>query len=288
MHIILRDIDTAPPLWIAAYNGKLHRVHALLEDGADPVEQASSQKCTALHAAALMGHDAIVQLFIDAGVYVDVTDKDGLTPLQYAVTRLMTDVVHRLIHFGAKLSAPLTYPQKSMVLIAIDSLAQAKHSKKPGEMYAHGHRDIDGAMLVMVRILLAGGAQLSPPGSRHCYVWERAIHANGSERDIELFRVLIRYRLNELPTYTRGNTIMHEVASLGVAECPKGEDIQMLKLLVRCGLDPFVQNDRREQPVDMAERANKADTVRYLLQGRESEREIAREDDIRGPIPYME
>jgi ankyrin repeat protein len=61
----------------------LEAVKLLVELGAD-VNKANDTGLTALHSAAYMGADAIIQLLADQGAKVDVKDKYGQTPLSIA------------------------------------------------------------------------------------------------------------------------------------------------------------------------------------------------------------
>jgi ankyrin repeat protein len=273
MHIVLRDITQAPPLWHAAYTGKLHKVMTLVDHGVNILETSSDKQCTALHVAALMGHHEIVDVLVRAtyqlygNVDVDVADTDGVTPLQYAVTRLMTRVVDLLIGYGANLSAPVKSPRDSIVWIAVKSLTVSAYANK-GEVFARGHGNVEGAMIKMVQILLENGADVSVPtdyADDECIVWEYAINGDGSKRSIELFKVLLKTRPDTVPKYPGGRTIMHNIASLPIAACQNGEDIQMLEILVRYGFDPCKPAVRGDTPVEFAEQRNKPATVRYLL-----------------------
>jgi ankyrin repeat protein len=300
MPIVLRDITKAPLLWQAAYTGKLHEVMHLVDHGANILETSSDKKCTALHVAALMGHHQIVDVLVRATyqrygyVDVDVADINGVTPLQYAVNRLMTKVVELLIGYGANISDPVESIKDPIVWIAVKSLTAAKFPNK-GDVFARGYGNAEGAMIKMVQILLDNGAKMPVQKNDHtdCDIWNYAIHGNSSERSIELFKVLLKKQPATVPRYPGGRTIMHEIASLNIALCPTGEDIQMLEILVRHGFDPCKPAVRGDTPVQFAEQRNKSATVQYLLSLTPAESydhdmdEFADQDDLReGPGFY--
>ena len=61
----------------AARAGRAARVQALLADGADPDADDPNSRKTALHWAALNGHQAVVKLLVAAGADVTLMDGDG-------------------------------------------------------------------------------------------------------------------------------------------------------------------------------------------------------------------
>ena len=83
-------------LYQAAFAGHEGSVRAFVEAGAS-VDQADSRGHTPLHAAARMGHEAVVRFLVTTGnAAVDLADNDGITPLvaaafagQLAVSQLL-------------------------------------------------------------------------------------------------------------------------------------------------------------------------------------------------------
>jgi ankyrin repeat protein len=73
-----RNGDTA--LMLAAYKGKLAAVRALLDKGAEPNQTG----WTALHYAAAVGNNDIVQLLLDRSAYIDAESPNQTTPIMMA------------------------------------------------------------------------------------------------------------------------------------------------------------------------------------------------------------
>lgn len=87
------------PLILAAYNGQLEMVKALIKNGAD-LDQSFTQG-TAIHGAAFKGHLEVVKLLVKSGAKLDVPDKNQTTPLMYATLFKHTEVAKYLYENGA-------------------------------------------------------------------------------------------------------------------------------------------------------------------------------------------
>jgi hypothetical protein len=88
-------------LKLAAQQGHLAAVHALLAAGAAPPQRPTRG---GLHAAAQNGHREIVVALLDAGWPVDALDEDDSTPLAEAVLAERLAVVELLLERGADAS----------------------------------------------------------------------------------------------------------------------------------------------------------------------------------------
>ena len=86
------------PLFIAAHNGYLAVVEALLGRGA-AVDQAAADGVTPLCIAAHQDHLAVVEVLLDQGATVDQADIHGATPLFIAAGNGLLAVVEALLLF---------------------------------------------------------------------------------------------------------------------------------------------------------------------------------------------
>ena len=90
----------APPIVMAAYEGKMTRVESLLASGAD-VNAKQDGGATALYLAAQEGYTEIVKLLLDKGAEVNTKTDKGLTPLWMSAQEGHTEVVKLLLDKGA-------------------------------------------------------------------------------------------------------------------------------------------------------------------------------------------
>ena len=72
-------------LFLAVLDGKIEMAKRLIDNGADVDMKNDADGVTPLHLAAIYGEIEIVKSLIDNGAHVDLKDKDGETPLRWAV-----------------------------------------------------------------------------------------------------------------------------------------------------------------------------------------------------------
>ncbi|AMP05524.1 ankyrin repeat domain-containing protein [Collimonas pratensis] len=95
LNIRARNGDTA--LMIASYKGDVPMVKALLEKEAEP----NNTGWTALHYAAAIGNDEIVQMLLDASAYIDAGSPNNTTPIMMAARAGKILTVKLLLDSGA-------------------------------------------------------------------------------------------------------------------------------------------------------------------------------------------
>ncbi|AMO99811.1 ankyrin repeat family protein [Collimonas arenae] len=95
LNLRARNGDTA--LMIASYKGKVAAVKALLDKEAEP----NNTGWTALHYAAAIGNDEIVQMLLDASAYIDAGSPNNTTPIMMAARAGKIMTVKLLLDSGA-------------------------------------------------------------------------------------------------------------------------------------------------------------------------------------------
>lgn len=95
LNLRARNGDTA--LMIAAYKGNVAAVKALLDKEAEP----NNTGWTALHYAAAIGNDEIVQMLLDASAYIDAGSPNNTTPIMMAARAGKIMTVKLLLDSGA-------------------------------------------------------------------------------------------------------------------------------------------------------------------------------------------
>ncbi|MDL1948768.1 hypothetical protein FBQ97_03020 [Acidobacteria bacterium ACD] len=96
------------PLMKAAWDGEKEIAEVLLAAGADVNAQAPGWGETALGQAVSRDHVEIARLLIDKGAKLESRNKQGFTPLKYAVAAGSEPVARALVAGGAKVDKPGT------------------------------------------------------------------------------------------------------------------------------------------------------------------------------------
>ena len=94
------------PLLLAAQEGHTDICGLLLAHGSDVNEVTLETKQTALHQAAVRGHEALVEALLSWGAIVDPQDHAGGTPLHFACQEGHLACVLALLKAGANVSMP--------------------------------------------------------------------------------------------------------------------------------------------------------------------------------------
>lgn len=92
------------PLIIATSKSRYYTMGVLLRLGADPEIRDYHHGYTALHVACNSRDEANVLVLLDAGVNIQSTDGQGLTPMGLALCNKFYRVVPLFLEYGSKLS----------------------------------------------------------------------------------------------------------------------------------------------------------------------------------------
>ncbi|WP_010598281.1 ankyrin repeat domain-containing protein [Rickettsiella massiliensis] len=107
----VQDIFGRTPLHWAAENGHVGVVEKLIENGANVDSKDISSDKTPLHWAAQNGHLAVIEKLIAHGAQVDIEDKYGRTALDLAEDNSQLEIVN---HFSQLSVKKETHPLKPM------------------------------------------------------------------------------------------------------------------------------------------------------------------------------
>ncbi|KAI0128366.1 hypothetical protein BJ170DRAFT_324833 [Xylariales sp. AK1849] len=99
-----RDYRQGTPLMTVAAKGYLDTVKVLLKGGADPNAMSEAMRVTAIHMAAEMGNEEIVEALIQACAEVNVRTITNTTPLHQAAMKGHLQVVEILLGAGAEIN----------------------------------------------------------------------------------------------------------------------------------------------------------------------------------------
>jgi hypothetical protein len=141
IHILLLTVfmtALAAPGWAqqsiqdAARDGDLARVKAIAEADPTQVNAKNQHGSTALHWAAIKGHDDVARYLLSKGAQVNIKDTNGFTPLHRAAYWGSLDVAQTLIAGKANVNAkdnegltPLAWAKKQSQKALVDLLTQS-------------------------------------------------------------------------------------------------------------------------------------------------------------------
>lgn len=271
--------------------GDVEAVRRLLEESPTLVNRGDTGfGATPLHWAALRGHEDVARLLLDKGADVNVRNNDGETPLQVAERAKRSGVVQVLRSRGGEASAGIVEAVRAGDLARVQRLLASNPGALNQKDAAFGATPLHWAALRghadVAKFLVAQGADTSAKnkdGETPLQVAERAkraeivalLRAGGGavsvssaalidavkRGDLERVRVL----LGESPGLVNakdaefGATPLHWAALRGHAD--------VAEYLVGQGADRRAKNGAGETPLQVAQRAGRADVVRVLSRG---------------------
>ncbi|CAF0981438.1 unnamed protein product [Adineta ricciae] len=103
----INDSDTYgnTAVWTSYFHEHLDTLFTLLQLGADPNTRSGEILCSDLHRACSLGDRTLTEILIECGGYVNISDRNGKTPLIYALeypsSKYTLDLISYLIEHGA-------------------------------------------------------------------------------------------------------------------------------------------------------------------------------------------
>lgn len=165
------DLMLGQPLMIAAQRNNIAIAGVLLNNGADVNGWDTSG--SALHAAALSGHETMVDFLIDAGANIDFAPDGKTTPLHLAAANGLVGVSARLVRRGARVdgaknrNSPMHLAARAghikVVLLLMASGANIEHNNRIN--HTPLHEAVWGGHIAIMEVLIDAGADLEPQGS---------------------------------------------------------------------------------------------------------------------------
>ena len=235
------------PLMIAARNGSLPSLKALLTAGANLKAAEPNQRQTALMWAAAEGHTSAVELLLEFGADLTANSKGGFTPLLFAVREGRQETAALLLRKGANVNdalpastrgrrGPATEGQKATGPAPLD-LAVANAHFELAAMLLDAGADPNGSgpgwtalhTITWIRKPGTGSNNPAPPGS-------------GKMDSLELVRRLVAKGANLNARMTRrtnaGLSSLNMVGATPFLMAARTGDAELMRLLAQLGADP--------------------------------------------------
>ncbi|HAS42613.1 MAG TPA: hypothetical protein DCS93_19185 [Microscillaceae bacterium] len=101
-------------LYEATQNGKIEMVNYLLDQGADQHQRLGNYEFSPIHIACFASSIPLVKRFLEAGISINCTAKDGRTPLYIAIDHQNQEMVNFLMKQGANIDQAGGYGDKNL------------------------------------------------------------------------------------------------------------------------------------------------------------------------------
>jgi ankyrin repeat protein len=234
--MFIRSLDHGAvfPLYIAARNGNVDTVRALLQRGAE-VDQLTNRFETALMGASRDGRSEVIKLLLDHGADVNKNDIDGRTPVYAASKGGHAEVLKVLLAAGA---ATDVHNAEGKTLV--HAAAEGGHSEIITMLLDHGGLDIEHVTSEAHHI----------PGST-------ALNLAAHRGHVEAVKLLFGRGADVNKVDDEGETSICGAAFHG--------HVEVLKLLLDCGVDVNKANNRGETTLYTAAEGGHAEAITLLL-----------------------
>ncbi|TPX58029.1 hypothetical protein PhCBS80983_g03427 [Powellomyces hirtus] len=204
---ILNDGPPELDLFQAAQQGLLSRIRELLEDGRTRPTDVDTEKCTALHWAAINNHIAVAEYLIEKGAELDAIGGElQATPLHWAA-RFAFCVPDKDVQYNCGLdinAIPVSASRSGHIqMVYVLSKAGANPALKDNQGYNALHLAAHAGHALMAVYLIASGMDIdSPDGmARTALMWS-AYQGNSYDTIIELVRSGANVDLTDSTGYT--------------------------------------------------------------------------------------
>ena len=233
-------------LMTAARTGRADALRVLLDRGADPNRREGWRGQTALMWAAAENHLSAAAALIEAGADVSARSDGGFTPLLFAVRAGYVGLAGNLLAAGAGADEKLPDGTSALVLAT-----------------KNAHYEL-GALL------LDAGADPNADAqgwtALHEIKWTRRPNlgfnnppplVTGSLSDLDFIRLLAAHgadldaRMTKEPN-NRYRNVLNRIGSTPFLLAAKAADVDMMRVLVELGADPFLPNEDGTTPLMVA------------------------------------
>ncbi|KAK3934988.1 ankyrin repeat-containing domain protein [Diplogelasinospora grovesii] len=227
-------VRTASPLYYASLLGLVGIVRHLLRGPKHIVMEKASSGRTALGAAYIKGHMAIVDMLLQAGASIAERDNVGRTALYLAAWNGRYSLLKLLLERGADLTIPNNY-RWTPLNSASDS----------------GHVEV-------VKLLLEQGADVTVASTEGWTPLNSASHSG----HVEVVKLLLE-KGADVTVITKGGWTPLNLAS-------HSGHVEVVKLLLEKGADVTVANKNGWTPLNSASNSRHVEVVKLLLRGGEA------------------
>jgi ankyrin repeat protein len=247
----LREGET--PLMRTARAGRVNAVEVLLAHGADVEAREGWREQTALMWATVEGHTGAVQALIGRGADLLARSKGGFTPLLFAVRHNQQDTLRALVAAGADVDDQLPSGLSALALATLNAhydlgvwlLEQGADPNADDQGWTALHQ------LVWARRPNLGFNNPAPipTGLVSDLAFVEALAAHGADLDA---RETKEPRGADGSGTTGYRNVLNRVGATPYLLASKAADVVLMRLLLRLGADPLLENEDGTTPLMVA------------------------------------
>ncbi|CAB3407202.1 unnamed protein product [Caenorhabditis bovis] len=236
----------------AAFNSDLKKIDSLMRDGQVHIDSTDDDDVTALHIAAAMGNTNLVRRLLDYGANIEACNQLGLTPFLYAAREGKLSVIDVLLQKGAD--------YRKLTYLGVNALTLAA---------AGGHADV-------VKKLLSLRDENWRSAPRNRYLAPTPLIAATCFKSSQICNTLIRAGASPDETVDTLNGLSALSAAI---LCTPG--VYMVSSLLDLGSSPTKRTLNRMNAMELATRAKRKDIVNMLYEKKNARNDLGAHRDIR-------
>ncbi|GAB1192824.1 hypothetical protein APSETT444_002021 [Aspergillus pseudonomiae] len=234
---LIRNDGETPLIW-AAKQGRVACAQKLVRRDPDPARLIDGR--AAIHAATAAGQEQIVAVLLEAGVPVSLPDKEGHTPLQWAVAHDQELVLRRLLASGAGNVTTPSDENWEWGCALVDAVMR-------------GHKSV-------ARILLEAGASIARDHPAFPKIHEAInfkLRLASHQGQCEMISLLLEFDADAHLLRTGNLLPLHIAASHG--------HLDAVQLLLQHGADIAAVDEQGDMAIHHAAAAGSVEVVKFLL-----------------------
>lgn len=121
----VEDSNGHTPLRLAMWYGQLEMIKLMVLNGCNVNKQGSEDGWSVLHHAAQFGYEPLTKFLLDNKAEVELRDKDGLTPLRWAIMHSNLSTAKLLLDSGADVNTTSNDKSTPLIQATIQATTQA-------------------------------------------------------------------------------------------------------------------------------------------------------------------
>lgn len=261
----IEDLRKRTPLYCASKQGHVDMVIYLINRGSDRNIKTTIKSKSAVLPASKRNHRNVLKALLSKSVDVNITDDNGVTPLQFAAQLGHLEIVKILVDAGAEVNSSCGKEKSALCLASqAGEYSIVKHLLENGanvnqKENTSGNTALicasEGGYMNIVRLLLKKGADVNIKNVEN----QTPIHFASKGNHLSVIRYLIEENAANVNVQDKnGDTALHWAAKKGYF------DLVNMLCENRCNVNDYNQT-KEQTPIYLAAKYGHIDIVKHLL-----------------------